>query len=515
MHWEYWNALFSAQGILKGFGVLVIISALTLAICAVAGMIAGSSPMHVLLALALSLTPGSMSLVAYIFAGRFMYGMNYLPDGLRVMADMFFPLQYAYYLNSPMAGPLIAYVIATALLVIAASFLYAKRPLEKAGNSLVFRFMEVAFCAICALAGMTVGGYGLGKLAPADLSYGAFFMIGMAAGFFIAFMLARMVVKQTIHVWNKKTGAQLGISALVAALLFAVVKFDLTGFERRIPAVEEVESVSVELRGFNTFSLVRDFDQYEFSDPKNLEHIRAFQQRIVDNRSDLRHIKGYAAFEVEWKLNSGALARRSWPLPYSIYKNDSDIEAILESDEFRKQNVLKEVESVELRSFIGNNFLLSPEEIESFVSAMNKDLETLSGKDFLAWRTPIAHVFAEPRFNVFLGVEPGDENAVAWLKDNGYYDKVYGWTDRVNKIVLRKMSQEGELLPEPEIAITDPAEIKEAIAYSEAGRYEDLEYYKMELHVGEDVYWSSLHLNPGNPYLEKIRSHLADGADDL
>lgn len=171
------------------------------------------------------------------------------------------------------------YAVVAVVLAICSFFLYRARRLESAGDVVSVKCMRpvfqygVAFCAGLALGIFTTSF--LGGEEPT-------LMISILVWAVIGYFVARMLLEKSFRVLRYWKGA--AISAGAFALLFLVVGFDLTGFETRVPAADQVDHV--ELDGVRVTHL-NDGGDYSTMTEENREFVDyaiLLHQAAVDQR---------------------------------------------------------------------------------------------------------------------------------------------------------------------------------------------------------------------------------------
>jgi len=115
---------------------------------------------------------------------------------------------------------------------VAAFFIYRKRHMESAGDFVSFKPMGTVFTL---MASATLG----------LLFYELVDIPGFIVGALIGFFVCRMLLERTIKVFNKKSWLYLTGLCLFIGLTLALTAFDVTGITRRIPEVQDVESVTI------------------------------------------------------------------------------------------------------------------------------------------------------------------------------------------------------------------------------------------------------------------------------
>jgi len=137
-------------------------------------------------------------------------------------------------------GILLAYTAAAVVLTVCALLLYRRRQLETAGDVVAVKAMRPVFrYGVAACAGLFFGYLTYLVLGLGTFGFAAAIFLWAVAGCFIA----QMILDKSFRVFHKWKG-----SAAVAAaflLLFAVIAFDWTGYEKRVPDPAQVDYVEV------------------------------------------------------------------------------------------------------------------------------------------------------------------------------------------------------------------------------------------------------------------------------
>ena len=170
---------------------------------------------------------------------------------------------------------LTGYAIAGAVLLILSLLLYRRRQMETAGDVLavkplrpIFRY-GASLCAALLLSSVFMGPLGsrLSGL-PMTLVLIALMLLGAAAGYY----LAEMLLQKSFRVFRCRAWGILALWGVLACLTLAW-EFDLFGYERRIPAPEEIAQVQIPSIGRST------------DDPEAIALYRQLHQRILDNKA--------------------------------------------------------------------------------------------------------------------------------------------------------------------------------------------------------------------------------------
>lgn len=184
-------------------------------------------------------------------------------------------------------GYALLYAFLGLVLAFLALVLYRRRHLEGAGDVVTVRWVRpifkygVAFCTALALGTLLYGwfGFDLGRNQVWGLL--AFLLFCGGVGYFAA----EMLLKKSFRVLGAWKGWAVFSAALVALAL--CIRFDVTGYERRVPdpgQVLDVELMSVYSAPEDS---ARHYNGYS-QDPDFIRAVTEFQRSIVDRREDYR-----------------------------------------------------------------------------------------------------------------------------------------------------------------------------------------------------------------------------------
>ncbi|MBQ6466286.1 MAG: hypothetical protein IJJ43_08470 [Oscillospiraceae bacterium] len=215
---------------------------------------------------------------------------------------------YGYELNG--LGALAAYAAAGLVLSGAALLLYKRRKMETAGDVVAIRVLKPVFkyclCFGTALvfANVTLQLFYRAEargLAAAGLVLGL-----MLIGGFIGYFAAEMLIQKTLKVFRGKWKG-FAVACAVIALFVGMFEFDLTGYEKRVPAPEDVELVSLWSVG----------DVAELRDPALIAETTDFHRAVIENKAacEAGEGDGGAVVTLSYFLNDGRELHRSYRLP--------------------------------------------------------------------------------------------------------------------------------------------------------------------------------------------------------
>ncbi len=261
------------------------------------GMFTGLSSVQGVLSYILLLLPSGLSMLLLHNMRIYTYGFafdSYMQSvNISPLAEMF---------NYPIHKiEIAAYLLASITLYLLGLYLYRRRQLEAAGSAITFDALRpffkygVTFCFM-----LFVGSYFY--QAQDSLGWACF---GYLLGSLTAYLGVEILLQKSLHVFKLKIIKGFGIYALIVIICIGALQLDLTGYERRLPELAEVESVYMD----NVFYPLSHLNMaqthhtvnYEYNDmnpgahfetplpiytrAENIADVYALHQKIVSNRT--------------------------------------------------------------------------------------------------------------------------------------------------------------------------------------------------------------------------------------
>ena len=198
---------------------------------------------------------------------------------------------------------LAVYAVVGVLFIAPALLLYRRRKMECVGDVVaikalrpVFKYCASVYAALglgALLAETMDNALGSGTLKSAVTAL--MLVIGAALGYYAA----EMLLQKSLRVFRSRMR---GLFIVWAVLLLgvAVVEFDLTGYERRVPETEEIQSVV----------LVNDGRVTE--DAESIELTRRIHQTAIDNEEHNRQAESTSIIYIRYELKDGSSLGRSY-----------------------------------------------------------------------------------------------------------------------------------------------------------------------------------------------------------
>ncbi len=390
--------------IFVNFGLFLVYALLFYAVFTFVGVLTGNTPSHGIFSVVLLLLPLFLTGFTLTLCDSYLYGFT----DTGIFEDIL--IKYFYLNPQDLMGPkLLIYLALIAVFYILSIFIYNKRHLENYGEVIAFPNLKWLFklsFGICA----GILGYFYCK---------AFWnfdniLIMLVFGS-IGVIIANMLSNKSFSLRGSKY--PLIYNAVFVALLFAIFKLDITGFENRVPDVNSVKSVVIVNNQYDgreyTFIDNRvgydhvqrtDYFSPVFTQKSEILNFVNFHNNKIKSKnntyfetSKLNNLSGLPRhIDFEYTLKNGTKLRRR----YSI--DDSDIQKyfkpIIESDQYKKYQypILDETEKTftMIRVFTDREnmpddknygvFTSGDERMTSIISALKKDRQSITFNQYLA-----------------------------------------------------------------------------------------------------------------------------------
>lgn len=210
------------------------------------------------------------------------------------------------------------YLTVSVVLYFAGLIAYKKRPLEKAGDTLVFRWCEPFFNCLAGFFGATIGGLGFYYLFSEPETWTLY--AGAAIGGILAFLAIDMIIQKTPKI--KGFGKSLGLVGAAVIILFAAFAIDIIGFQTDMPDTDEVKDVCIQ--GL-IYSEELSSEIY-VDDPAFIDEVRGLHTELTGTE---RMSKNIYNGRYTYKLDDGSLAYIEGEIP-----DDRKIESTYAPDEY-------------------------------------------------------------------------------------------------------------------------------------------------------------------------------------
>jgi len=336
--------------------------------------------------------------------------------------------------------------------------LYSKRKLEMYGEVIAFRGLKPVFIGIISVIFSMVGYAYFGEVFREN---NIFYLIPLGLlGTVIAWMISRKSISP------KGILRPVTTYTVITLCLIGIVKFDLSGFERRIPDAEDVEWVNIIdvydsdydymwIAGENIEFTKKGEMDTRFRDSKGISDVIAMHRYAVENRQESDN---YVAIPIMYKLKNGRTLIRQYR--YNYERDAVVLKPVYDSPEIRAKRFdlidgteknFREVNISDRRLKESITYYADNELLNKLVDAMSKDLTTISYEDSMLSSGGSIHIGFEYNFVIETEEEITEEdrrnysqrgdsvvindkyvNTMALLEEIGFFEKIPTTEDIVN-----------------------------------------------------------------------------------
>lgn len=504
--------LFARSEILNWIWVSAVMVIFIYAVSIFSGIISGNSLMHFAMCLFFNFIAPGLYAIFVAYFSKFLFGFDTSGSWID------FAMSISPFLNALQKsgdfslGVTIYYIITFLILIALSAFLYKRRKLERAGDSLVFGFMEPIICYLIAFLGMTLLGFYFEVLGDSIF----YFYAGLAAGTIIFFIIGQMIVKKTPRIFNSKGLRSFIIYGIIAIFLMVSLNMDVTGFEKRVPNTKDVKSFIMD-ENFRFGSSMHYYNRFYYSpmepifeDVENIKAITAFHQSVVENKNHFENLGNVYGinFGIEYDPENAFSINRRYVIDYEFYRNNPELKKIYESKEYKTIYSIKNIQFEQLKSIYLNSTdhrdsveIKNEQEMQELLDAIERDFQAQSFEDRVSLKRNYAT--AEISFtykdqesdtperlldgSINLSITDNYKNTITWLENHGYSENFEQRAELVEYIEIFHHQQAldgGYDTRTPDMAyqgkslkITDPEKIQEILDTYEINNIDYESYY--------------------------------------
>ncbi len=354
------------------------------------------------------------------------------------------------------------YPIMSIVFLLGAYALYRKRKSESHGEVIAFRWLTPVFVAIIAILASGVG------YLYADAVFDMNSLLMMLPFGIFGTGIAHMISKKSLDF--KGCVKPIIIYSVCALAFCGVIHYDLTGYEKRIPSLDSIESVSVNNHAVYT--------EPTFTDKEDLQNIVNLHTYLTQNKDSNSY---NSSISIIYNLKNGKTLSREYPL--DMTRDEAVLKPIYETDEFRKgyfkliEDGEKEIRYAEIsdRRLFEGSIMLYPtgEDMHTLVEAIKEDMRKYPYENFRHDTRPSMSIGIHwERYNqktdeklseyIQFGVHENAVNTIAVLEEIGIYNKL----------------PKAEDIKHVKVTIMDPySEDKEIVSYTTTDEYKIKELY--------------------------------------
>ena len=491
---------FGTLNILNWIAVTLLIVMFIYVFSVLAGMVSGNIPMHVINSALFNFAPTLIVYVICSYLGIELFGFNFSDTVSRLLPW----LSPIFNENSVIGlGRYLLFLLIIVIAVLLSNFLYGRRKLEKAGESLAFKFMEpVVVFLITLLSVALVCTYIYAINGKADAVF--YFCVGI--GSVIALIVANMIVQKTPKIFNSRALLSSGIYSIVIILFITSAAFDVFNLEKRVPEADKVSSVNLDTPAIIDKPYL-DIDYFSesgasyiskkpFRSKEAVNYIVGFHNDIVNDEDLIRKNKSNSLNEYDWNMNINyKMGRRSMSRSYNFrnvdFSHNENLKGLIDTEEFRKNMSLSEIGAKNAKRieadihYIENlteenihegepqysydmktyNLSIQGHEMDELIKNLDRDFKEQTSDQLLNASPPIVNLNIileegenEEERRIAYALSETYRHSIKWLKDKGYYDGLVLTLNDVEKIGVELVDYSGNILNSYQV--TRPEDIK-------------------------------------------------------
>lgn len=369
-------------------------------------------------------------------------------------------------------GELVYIIILIIAFLLLAKYLYNKRKLETISQTITFKRLQPIVKYLFTLGCMLlVGMYFINKrVNKINIEYITIFYIVIA---FIAYTIAVMFINKSFSINIKQYKGFVLYSGIVLIFILGV-KFDVIGYEKRIPSIQDIEWVS--MKGYLEYYEDKNIyeDIYIGEDGKEYLSQAYYSKETIENIIKL-HKAIIKKTTIQTKRNS--IADQTVYIHYK-YKNGKNMFRcyyidekeynqlfipIFETKEYKMNDLeirkLKESDILKLEIYsrldnLKNISIDNPEEIKEIKSIIEEEVLNISYDDYYdsnilnnyRIEAILANENLDPDKN-FLSIKFVEKYSKirAWLEEHGYMDKLLVAIEDIDHITVQNNNSSKKL----------------------------------------------------------------------
>jgi ABC-2 type transport system permease protein len=401
------------------------------------GMITGNPVTHGFVAYFILLLPFAIFYLTFNTLRHLLYGLSskYL---METSSEHLSPIS-SFLVDKVLTAEWIVYLTLLVILPILTFYIYKIRPSEESGNAFVFRILPPAFKYALTFVGMISGG-----TFYEGLSRGVEWMyFGLFIGALFGYVIAEILIQKSWRIIRQWKGF-----VAFCVLMFAIggfIKLDIFGFVENVPQFNEVQSVYLTDNMNYQNNLPKD--RLAFKSEKEIKAIIELHKQIVIEKPNLGSVFATDSLRIVYNLKNGSKIVRE----YNIFSNE-DMRLKAHEVLYSKEADLNHVHYLEstvskMKSFnLSGAFDSEPrvmlgdsDKMKGLLKNIRKDIELdMGSKHETPTYSLISLAIEFSGNNAFwnYSLPTRYKNAMNWLKENNYLDRLVLTPLQVNKLTV-------------------------------------------------------------------------------
>lgn len=351
--------LYTASAVLRWFAISSILMTFHYGMFVFAGSLVGTTVMQVLLSGVFFGIVPLILWITYAYCDSFLIGYVGMTDTMEEIITRSNPIfrivvgwgddeDFSIAVN-------MKYLIAGLIMLVLSRVAYAKAKLEKVGDSMIFRITEEIITYLIVFVGMAAFGYLFYSMGEYGDMSRKLMLCGFVVGTLITFTTVKIILAKSVKILNRTNLCSLCIFAVIGVLFVSCTVYDLTGYTKRVPDIDKVESVTLDSSTFASvdrryYYIEKSIkkggsDSVSATEPEVIEamlklHKYAVENELYDNTNGVylveyasngadaygENIVPYDTVKFEYKLKNGRIFERRFSI-----KSDEKVEEMINS----------------------------------------------------------------------------------------------------------------------------------------------------------------------------------------
>ncbi len=522
----WFGMIFSASSIWIGFLKMFLLNITVLAISACAAMVTGLTIIQAVLSIIFPFLPYVIGGIFFAVLQSNLWGFSMDAYPLEQLLPKVTPIIFLTGMYVKLSGLMIlSYSIITLVLFIIAFYLYQKRNLEYATETIVFSPLSHIFKYGTAFCAMVFVGFYLQNLMKAPV----WLYIGGVLGSYIGYIIAEMLLQKSIWVFHKWKGyaAFIGIMGIV----FVLLHFDIAGYEKRIPSTQDIYAVIYDMPYRKDHVSREPWQRNHFiTEPQSIQAVTNIHNLLIQSKDALSTVDPLVnnrCLYITYILKNGKELQRLYVIPADLLMHNPDEVTVVTSPEYKqmKYSTLfdideKQIDQLSIQGSRGKGLtLVNPDECRELIEILRQEVLASSYEEMtspLQWgailmeaqnnqlsEEEIYHGYQ--RSGVFLGTFVKTYDRLEqWLTQKGYIHKVRLMPEEIEYIQVNELKSPGSIhtvndlrnrivqedtLYASQQTLTEPEEIEEILrTYVDYLPGSITQIVKIQLKSGESEY---------------------------
>ncbi|HHU20696.1 MAG TPA: hypothetical protein GXZ58_10900 [Bacilli bacterium] len=386
---------------------------------------------------------------------------------------------------------LIIYLILTIVSLLIAQLLYKNRSVEAATHPIAFQKLKPIFIYSFTFCFTLIGGLYFALMEQNFIGI----LIGYLIFSIIGYFITQMIVQKTWRVFRE--WREYGYFFVVFTLIIIFIMTDITGYQKRIPATDEIESAFVIT---DLYQFQNNADRYHsvdgFNSTVDIEKIRDYHQYLIDHSSREDELSYYYNnVAILYRLENGRTLVREYNLPNHSADHEV-LDWVRSTDTYKLYSsevfLIEANEISELRfnsRLMDNEFVLTNrKQITEFFELLKEANVERDIEDHY-FETSVEITLKNHGW-IYQHFSWNDKQIVDWFERNGLSEQLIISPNHINSITFFEVEDPGNFdyyetslalvnnkLDVPKWTFTDQAEIE--LIFEHLYYHDDIEDYGM------------------------------------